>query len=340
MLFRSYSWDLKIVNSVSAYASKANNGRGTTKSMVDAFLMQNGLPIYAAGSGYAGDEDLHKIARDRDTRLRIFLKQEGYRNFFDEAGSEGTTIEPWPDITCGTYNNRYVTGYCLRKGMSHMGEMATFNGYTGCLIYRASEAYLNYIEASYEYSGSIDGTADKYWRQLRARAGIDEDYTATIDATKMGTEAQNDWGAFSAGKVIDATLFNIRRERRCELMAEGLRSMDLHRWRAMDQMIETPYHVLGINLWENKNLADIKKNATSAFEENVNVSSSSFSKYLAPYHISQNNHCYDGYRFKMAHYLSPIAVQHFLITGDGDVAASTLYQNPYWPVKAGESAQL
>ena len=340
MLYRSYSWDLKVVHSVSAYASKANNGNGTTKSMVDAFLMQNGLPIYAEGSGYPGDSDLHKVAEGRDTRLQVFLKEEGDRNFFNEAGEEGRTIEPWPDITCGTYNNRYVTGYCIRKGMSHEGEMATFHDYTGCLVYRASEAYLNYIEACYEKNGSIDATADDYWKKLRTRAGVDPDYQKTIAATRMRIESATDWGAYSGGRLVDPTLFNIRRERRCELMAEGFRSMDLHRWRAYDQMITTPYHVLGINLWENKNLTDIQKSATVAFVENDNVSDRSFSKYLAPYHISPNNNCYNGYRWKMAHYLSPIAVQHFLITGNGDAAASTLYQNPYWPVKAGEGAEL
>ena len=44
-------------------------------------------------------------------------------------------------------------------------------------------------------------------------------------------------GGIFRGEIIDATRYNIRRERRCELMAEGLRSMDLHRWRSMDQMI-------------------------------------------------------------------------------------------------------
>lgn len=340
MLFKSYDWDLGVVNSVSAYASRANNGTGTTKSMVDAFIMQNGLPIYAEGSGYPGDTDLHQIDKGRDTRLQIFLKKEGERNFFDEAGEEGTTIEPWPNITCGTYNNRYVTGYCLRKGMSHDGAQATFHGFQGCLVYRATEAYLNYIEACYVKTGSIDATADSYWKAIRARAGVETDYTKTINATKMAIESQTDWGAYSGGKLIDATLFNIRRERRCELMAEGLRNMDLHRWRALDQMIEKPYHVLGINLWANANLKDIEKASDSKFVEDKNVSSKSFSIYLAPYHISQNNNCYDGYKFRMAHYLSPIAVQHFLITGNSDVAASTLYQNPFWPTKAGEGAQL
>ena len=32
-------------------------------------------------------------------------------------------------------------------------------------------------------------------------------------------------------------------------MAEALRYMDLRRWRAMDQMIDNPYHIEGIKIW-------------------------------------------------------------------------------------------
>ena len=68
-------------------------------------------------------------------------------------------------------------------------------------------------------------------------------------ATVMAKEAENDWGAYSAGNLIDATLYNIRRERRSELIAEGLRYMDLCRWRSMDQLMTTPYHIEGFHLW-------------------------------------------------------------------------------------------
>ena len=333
MLYRSYDSGLGIEHAVSAYASRANNGCGTTKSMVDAFVMSNGKPVYAPGSGYRGDRDLMKLTEGRDSRLSVFLKKPGDNNFHTPAGSEGVTVEPWPDLTSGTTNNKYCTGYALRKGKSFDGDMATFHDVTGSIVFRASEAYLNYIEACYERTGAVDGTADGYWRAIRRRAGIEEDYNVTIDATDMAVEAATDWGAYSAGKVIDPVLFNIRRERRCELMAEGFRPYDIRRWRSMDQMIDTPYHVLGMNLWENVNLADF-----GPLEEGKTVSPKSFSSYLAPYHISDNNRAYSGYRWKMAHYLDPIAIQHFLITGEGSVEDSPLYQNPGWPTVAGEGA--
>ena len=96
-------------------------------------------------------------------------------------------------------------------------------GYTASIAYRATEALLNYMEASYEKNGTLDGAATEYWKIIRRRSHVDEDFQKTIALTDMSKEAENDWGAYSGGKLIDATLYNIRRERRCEFMADGLR---------------------------------------------------------------------------------------------------------------------
>ena len=85
------------------------------------------------------------------------------------------------------------------------------NDVSGVPILRASEAYLNYIEASYELNKTLDADARKYWDALRARAGITGTIDATIAATDMSVEANvsrpsYDWGAFSQGQAVDATL--------------------------------------------------------------------------------------------------------------------------------------
>ena len=329
LLWRKY--DLNVVpNANGQWGASSNCGYGTTKSMIDAFVMANGLPVYASGSGYPGDADLKRITEGRDTRAVLFVKKPGDVNLHSDPAGPASRIEPWPDITAGAESNRYTTGYALRKGLNFDGKQ-TLLCTVGSIIFRAAEAYLNYIEACYESTGSIDATADSYWKAIRRRAGVNEDYNVTIAATDMSVESQEDWGAYSAGKVVDATLFNIRRERRCEFMAENMRNADIRRWRSMDQMIDNPYCVLGMNLWENKDLSEF-----GDLKENVNVSPRDFSKYLAPYHIISNNHVYDGYRWTMAHYLSPIAIQHFLITGGGNAENSSLYQNPGWPLVANQ----
>ena len=82
------------------------------------------------------------------------------------------------------------------------------------------------MEASYLAEGSLNTTARSYWQALRTRAHVSTDIDNTIALTDMSKEAENDWGAYTAGQVLtDKTLYNIRRERRCEYMAEGLRYM-------------------------------------------------------------------------------------------------------------------
>ena len=43
---------------------------------------------------------------------------------------------------------------------------------------------------------------------------MDTDYEKTIRNTDMSKEV--DWAKYSGSTLVDATLFNIRRERRCE----------------------------------------------------------------------------------------------------------------------------
>ena len=339
LLWKAYSVSQGVSNSVVEFAAAANQGYGITKSMVDAFVMSNGLPIYAAGSGYQGDADLLKITQGRDSRAEIFIKKPGETNLHSTAGPESFQTEPYPNIVNSTASMKYTTGYALRKGLNFDGDMSQRNkSEVGSIVFRAVEAYLNYMDASYELNGTLDSKAQKYWTSIRNRAKVGS-WQTTIDNTDMTIEAQQDWGAWSAGVNVDATLFNIRRERRCELMAEGFRNADVRRWRSMDQMKDTPWHPLGVNLWAQlAGNSDFQLANANNIVEGGNVSTREFSTYLAPFHILRNNRVYDGYRWKMAHYLDPIAVQHFLITGEGETQSSTLYQNPYWPQLAGQGA--
>ena len=156
----------------------------------------------------------------------------------------------------------------------------------------------------------------------------------------MAKEAENDWGAYSAGQVLtDKTLYNIRRERRCEYLAEGLRYMDLRRWRAMDQLISTPAHLEGMHLW-NTPMESWYSDLKPYPEDGANVSSKEQSEYLRPFETLSSKNGFNGATWHMAHYLNPIGISHLLLaspTGK-DADQSAIYQNPYWPIEADQSA--
>ena len=213
---------------------------------------------------------------------------------------------------------------------------ATLPGNTGCVIFRAAEAYLNYIEAHYVLNNSLDAKSIAYWKALRNRAGVDSDIQKTIAATDLSKE--NDFAVYSGDQQVDATLYNIRRERRSEFIAEGLRLDDLYRWRALDRMKD--YQVEGFNLWDEQyKLYDDLKPEGEADEPNV---SSRTNKYLRPYQIHRNNKAFNGYTFMKAHYLAPIAYDVIRLSTPekgGDISTAYIYQNPGWEVQAGTSAK-
>ncbi len=334
IFWRAYNVDESVYHNTQHYLQKNGGNSGYTRGFVESFLMENGLPIYASGSGYHGDQTLNAVKQDRDYRLQLFMK----------APDEQITnekVEGYPDIL-GIAEVRYVTGYAIKKGVNRDDAQGEGNSsYTGSIVFRASEAYLNYMEAEYELNGTLDQTATNCWIVLRNRAGVDPDFDKTISATNMSQEGLGDWGAYSGGELIDATLYNIRRERRCELMAEGLRYMDLKRWRALDQVHN--YQIEGFNLW-GSDMKDWYVDELTGESllipegtvgETPNVSSSNNSDYLRPYQIvKDNNLVYDGYNWNDAHYLYPIAYNHFLVASDGDPTNSVIYQNPNWPIAA------
>ncbi|MDR2763545.1 MAG: RagB/SusD family nutrient uptake outer membrane protein [Tannerella sp.] len=348
LLWRQYNKGLGITHNITVGMQEAGFGNGVTRGMVDGFLMDNGLPVYAEGSGYAGDDYVSDVRKNRDGRLWLFLKEPHQINVIwpSPEGTHATPVELIPTITHSDPVRRYPTGYGIRKGASFYGNQGGNSlNFTGVLVFRAAEAYLNYMEACYEKNGTLDAKARGYWTALRNRARMDADFDKTIAATDMNREKRNDWGAYSAGQAIDVTLYNIRRERRCELMAEGLRYMDLKRWRAMDQMLTEPYHIEGFKLWgPMKDWYNTGADGSSILiygldNDKSNVSSPERGMYLRPYEILSRSLARDGYKWTMAHYLSPIAIQNFLnTTTDNDMTGSPIYQNPGWPLAANQGA--
>lgn len=354
LLWREYNSTLGVLNNVEVSIQFGNYNIGLTRGMVETYLMADGKPRYASSYTY-DDHTIAAVAQNRDPRLKVFLKVPGQHNAFRNLSSTADHVvltEPMPDITNGSEDKGYSTGYALRKGGTFDRALCVNGGgSTAAVVFRATEALLNYMEAEYELTHNVNsGKILEYWKTVRECAGFTgaaADPMTTIGATDMAKE-NGDWGAYSAGaKLSDPVLYNIRRERKSELVAEGLRWMDLQRWRALDQLMQTPVHIEGINLWG----SDMHNDAAYAGKlfydgdgtgKSATTSSPERSNYLRPQEINTvNNSFVKGLTWHMAHYLQPIPVRQFLLTASdyASVEKSVLYQNPYWPTSAGSAAE-
>ena len=196
--------------------------------------------------------------------------------------------------------------------------------------------------------GSLDASSQSYWRAIRTRAHVDTDYQKTIDATNMSEEGKGDWGAYSTGTLLsDRTLYNIRRERRCEFVGEGMRWDDLVRWCSMDQLVNTPYMPEGVNFWTSMYQTAVynEMHARISYVEgptdpDANISSRTESVYVRPYRVNSGNSVFDGYTWMNAHYNSPLPIREIqLLSPDENVSTSVLYQTWGWPTQASMPAE-
>ena len=149
LLWRQYSHALGVNNDVEVAVQAGNIGTGFTRSLIESYLMQDGLPIYASSYTY-DDSSLAKVATHRDPRLAIFLKVPGQINCFKNMSSTEdhfVEIEPKPNITSKTPETAYYTGYAIRKGGTFDKALTANGGSENALaVFRVTDAMLNYIE--------------------------------------------------------------------------------------------------------------------------------------------------------------------------------------------------
>ena len=357
LMYRAADREKAGAHSLNQYM-RAGQPRGYTQEFANAFLMDNGLPIYDPNSGYAGDDFVTDTKKNRDWRWRLFMKAPGEYPYSDATDRMGLGSKfDVPDVRGGSFKYATTTGYKKGKCMTKETKYtSTSTDETASVVFRAAEAYLIYMEAAWErYGDRLDADAWKYWEAIRTRAGVDTDIQKTIAATDLDKEEYytHDLTLYSGGKRITSkVLYNIRRERRCELMSEGFRLDDLYRWRALDQLKGGKYFLHGAKIF-GPMLSSYPKNRLKydqPKQSDNNVSSPSDiegglngnAEYLSLWRITSENQYYNsGMTWHMAHYLSPIAVDHFLISSaDGvSVETSPIYQNPYWEIMNGTAAQ-
>lgn len=272
LLWREYSSSANQAHSAAYQLGVGGDQLGLSHSYVRSFLMQDGLPYYAS-SLYEGDASVSQEKANRDERLQLFVAGEEDVLASDptdpDVYGDANGHEPYTLSTLDTLNitNSEIqtldkTGYRPRKYLTYDYSQRTTQvaSTTACPIFRGAEALLNYIEAYYVRYGTLDEKARSYWQQLRSRAGVSTDIDATIASTDLTKEFDNDNGivkgdlaVYSGTEQVDATLYNIRRERRCEFISEGMRWDDLKRWRSWDMVLESGanrYLFQGMNIWD------------------------------------------------------------------------------------------
>jgi len=202
-------------HSLIAYLYSSTAMSGLTRSAVESYLCRDGLPI-GLSPMYQGDATMSNAMANRDPRLYITIDS-SYLYYKGHVKNSLTSSTGYRPIKYLPDSNKLKT---IPTGIG--------TNYTDAPLFWLAEIYLNYAEAAAELDQmgkytltqtDLDNTINK----LRDRAG-------TAHMTLAGPQ---DPGFTDPKKDADvpSLIWEVRRERRVELMMDGFRYNDLMRWK-------------------------------------------------------------------------------------------------------------
>ena len=196
-----------------------NGNKNPTKSLVDSYLMSDGLPTTKSPL-YKTPTTTSEVFTNRDDRLTQTVMKRGDPYIFTKKVF---------DVANLVFNK---TGFCFRK-FSNIDDWNTQASSIDRPVLRYAEVLLAYVEAKYELEGVIsDADLDLAINPLRTRGKIAKLTNAFVTANGLDMREE------------------LRRERRVELAQEGYRYWDLIRWKTAE--IELPKPVLGNFLFKSE----------------------------------------------------------------------------------------
>ena len=185
------------------------------QDLIDAFLMNDGLPIEESPLY----DPLNPFA-NRDPRLYASMFLPEYTVF------RGTLYLAHPDLTdIGNIKSlEGATGYGCKKLVTENYTGDVFNSGADIIYIRYSEVLLGYLESKLEAGDPINQVLlDQTINKVRARAEVNMPPVTETDQTKL--------------RDI------VRRERRVEFSWEPfMRWMDIHRWGIASQVINKKFY--------------------------------------------------------------------------------------------------
>ncbi|MCF8274438.1 MAG: RagB/SusD family nutrient uptake outer membrane protein [Flavobacteriaceae bacterium] len=256
ILYKEYNLEENWSNMSTTFRA-SNSTWDITRKGVDKFLTKDGLCVTNPNTPeYQSDRDMFAEFRNRDNRL-LYMTPAPYfvtrltnttwastgnpadEEYFSVYESlSGFPHKSLPDLNwfgnvvsrVPNFNqnsvagfNRTFSGYRVWRHYNELNTGQSSRDIADAPIFRMGEVLVNHAEATFELGQFNQSVADATINKLRVRGEVAPMNVGSIDASFDPTRDVS----------VDPVLWEIRRERAIELMAEGFRREDLRRWKKM-----------------------------------------------------------------------------------------------------------
>ncbi|MCD8081850.1 MAG: RagB/SusD family nutrient uptake outer membrane protein [Bacteroides sp.] len=227
LLHRHYDSALGVMHHIASYTGGKESQTGVNLALVKAFTCNDGMPYQLSSVPGADDFSLANLAVTRDPRFDA--------SFVAQPHNRATSL-----IYCYKFASREALEHYLTTG-DELYDWSSERNINDAPVMRLGEIVLNWIEAKAELALTYGGTAvtqedlDKSVNALRNRPLDEASVRKGLKKTSpLLLNAIPDDPARDAD--VTPLLWEIRRERRMELLHEGNRIKDLRRWKKLDYM--------------------------------------------------------------------------------------------------------
>ncbi len=273
IFYRNYGKDV-VMHCLIAWTCGSAEQYGLTKDAFDAYLFADGRPLATttlnkddrATVNAKGNCSIANALSVRDRRLGLTIdsivsfKGHSWARVNDEGVAEAELMTSATGYTIRKYDNLTLEKYY---------RTYTYTNYTDAPLYWYAVVLLNYAEAKAELGDATQTDLDRSVNLLQTRAGLPP-LTLHPD-----TDPANNMG-------IGNLLWEIRRSRRCELIADNwYRYWDLVRWHQLDKL--DSYQHPNINL--GANLANVGNVEVSVNDDKYIVVCNKKRKYDRKYYL-------------------------------------------------------
>ncbi len=299
IIFRQYAAGL-LTHSHMSY-NNLESQTGISRNAVESYLASDGLPI-SISPLYEGDRNIEDVLTNRDPRLvatvRSALAVQGVGNPYSTSA--------------------YMSHKFLNDQVKDLPEGSGSLNTTDAPVMRYGEVLINYAEAAAELGNLTQEDLDKSVNVLRARSGFSSAGSLPNLQVAGNQPMVNGIVYYDTQRdpSVPSLIWEIRRERRTELMFEGLRYDDLRRWKKFEYIDTRGNATMNMGAWINKD----------DYSEPLNeliLDRPGREGYIIPAPRAESQRLFDNERV----YLNPLPIDQItLYRANG----AELTQNPGW----------
>jgi hypothetical protein len=240
IMFRVYDAALSITHHIASYSNTIESQPSAPNlALAKAFLCYDGQPYKLSGVANAGNLDIKNMVATRDPRFEA--------TFWDAPKKESATL-----LYADKFIDRVGPTYYGKTPPAQYGSNTNTND---APVIRLGEVVLNWIEAKAELAtmggaavtqvdldASINAIRNRPLDAVATAKGIKKTTAMTLAALPNDPDRDAD---------VPALIWEIRRERRMELVFEYSRLLDIKRWKKINYMDGALNPDMMLGLWIN-----------------------------------------------------------------------------------------